>query len=210
MQSRPYIVGVAGGSGSGKTFFLSGLLEHFATDEITLISQDDYYLPAQTQTDEENRLYNFDLPTAIDRKQFCLDIGKLLNGETLTKRSYTFNNPHAAQELLVLRPAPIIVIEGLFVFYYSELNSLLDRRIFLHADEEIALARRLERDRVERGYAADDVKYKWYNHVIPAYKKYLMPYQEMCDQLIVNNGKDPFALAELTRILAEDLRSKLL
>ena len=76
-NSKPVIIGIAGGSGSGKTFFLHSFLHHFKTDEVTLISQDDYYIPPGEMTQEENKLYNFDLPTTIDSQQFVMDLKKL-------------------------------------------------------------------------------------------------------------------------------------
>src|SRR5947208_11356103 len=85
----PFIVGIAGGSGSGKTFFLKCFLEHFTADEVCLVSQDDYYIPvAHNMTKEENKLYNFDLPATIDHEHFQQDISKLLNKETILKHEY--------------------------------------------------------------------------------------------------------------------------
>jgi uridine kinase len=166
MQSKPFVMGIAGSSGSGKTFFLRCFLNHFTEDEITLISQDDYYIPANTKTQEENKLYNFDLPTAIDRKSFYHDIKSLFDGGTVYKEEYTFNNPNIKPRILEIKPAPILIVEGLFIFHYEEVNALLDHRIFLHADEDIALDRRLKRDLIERGYNEEDVRYKWVNHVV--------------------------------------------
>ncbi len=83
-MNKPYIIGIAGGSGSGKTFFLKCFLEHFTDAEISLVSQDDYYIPvAHNMTKEENKLYNFDLPSTIDHQHFEDDISRLLNGETI-------------------------------------------------------------------------------------------------------------------------------
>src|SRR6267142_6068837 len=97
---KPFIIGIAGGSGSGKTFFLKCFLEHFTNDEVCLVSQDDYYIPvAHNMTAEENKRYNFDLPDTIDYQHFKEDISKLLNNETIYKKEYTFNNPNATPKL---------------------------------------------------------------------------------------------------------------
>lgn len=209
MKNKPFVMGIAGSSGSGKTFFLNCFLDHFHPDEITLISQDDYYIPANTKTQEENKLYNFDLPTAINREAFFRDIQALFNGETIYKEEYTFNNPNIKPKILEIKPAPILIVEGLFIFHYSEVNELLNEKIFLHADEEVALERRLRRDLTERGYFEDDVRYKWVNHVVPAFNEYLLPFKESCDRIIINNVDDPEVMLKVTSEISEHLKKQL-
>lgn len=206
---KPYVIGIAGSSGSGKTFFLKSFLNHFAADEITLISQDDYYIPANTKTKEENRLYNFDLPTSIDREAFFQNIKDLFDGKTVFKEEYTFNNSNIKPKMLEIKPAPILIVEGLFIFHYTEINELLDYRIFIDAEESVALARRLKRDLIERGYDKDDVMYKWTEHVVPSYNQYLLPYREICDKVLVNNTEDPILIHQATNIISDDLKEKL-
>lgn len=209
MTEKPYVIGIAGSSGSGKTFFLKCFLHHFEPHEVTLISQDDYYIPANTKTQEENKLYNFDLPTAIDRDAFYRDIQSLMEGKTIVKEEYTFNNPALKPKILEIKPAPILIVEGLFIFHYSEVNAMLDERIFLAADEEIALKRRLRRDLIERGYFEEDVRYKWVNHVVPAYNEYLVPYRNSCDRIIINNTDDPENIIRETNAIAAELKQTL-
>ena len=139
MNKKPYVIGIAGSSGYVKTFFLNCFLKHFSPDEVTLISQDDYYIPANTKTQEENKLYNFDLPTSIDRNAFYKDISDLFDGKTIYKEEYTFNNPAIKPKMLEIKPAPILIIEGLFIYHYTEVNKLIDHRIFLDANQDIAL-----------------------------------------------------------------------
>ena len=206
---KPYVIGIAGSSGSGKTFFLKSFLDHFSEDEITLISQDDYYIPANTKTREENRLYNFDLPTSIDRETFYAHIKDLFEGRTIFKEEYTFNNPDIKPKMLEIKPAKVLVVEGLFIFHYEEINRLLDYRIFLDAEEHIALERRLKRDLIERGYDHDDVMYKWTNHVVPSYNEYLLPYREQCDLVIHNNIDDPLIIQTFTNDIAQELKKRI-
>ena len=205
---KPYVVGIAGSSGSGKTFFLNSFVNHFDKHEVALISQDDYYIPANTKTQEENKLYNFDLPTAIDREAFYQDICLLFEGQTIYREQYPFNNPALKTNIIETKPAPILIVEGLFIFFYDEVNRLLDHRIFLHADEEIALQRRLKRDLIERGYHEEDVRYKWVNHVMPAYRQYLLPFKERCDRIIVNNTNNPASILAITEEISTELRNK--
>lgn len=208
-MDKPLVIGIAGSSGSGKTFFLKSFLNHFSKDQITLISQDDYYIPANTKTREENRLYNFDLPTAIDRAAFYKDIKDLFEGKTIFKQEYTFNNPNIKPKILEIKPAPLLIVEGLFIFHYEEINEILNYRIFLDAEESVALQRRLKRDLVERGYDEEDVMYKWINHVVPSYNEYLLPYREQTDKVLINNTDDPMIIDKATSEISSDLRKKL-
>lgn len=188
MSKKPFVIGIAGGSGSGKTFFLKCFLNHFKDNEVCLVSQDDYYFRvAHNMTAEENKLYNFDEPGTIDNELFLRDISKLIHGETVFQKEYTFNNPNAEPRLLEIKPAPIVIVEGLFILHFKEISELLDLKIFIDTDEEIALQRRLKRDLIERGYPEADVIYKWNNHVVPAYNTYLLPYKDECDEVITNN-----------------------
>lgn len=209
MNNKPYVIGIAGSSGSGKTFFLNSFLNHFDPSQVTLISQDDYYIPSNTKTQEENKLYNFDVPTAIDRTAFFKDISDLFEGKTVYKEEYTFNNPDIKPKLLEIKPAPILIIEGLFIFHYTEVNDLLNHKIFLDANEDVALERRLRRDLIERGYFEEDVRYKWVNHVVPSYNTYLLPFKDSCDRVIINNTDDPAPINQITDEICKKLSEKI-
>lgn len=210
-MNKPYIIGIAGGSGSGKTFFLKRFLDHFSPDEVCLVSQDDYYFPvAQDMTPEENKLYDFDKPATIDKEQFEADINQLVAGQTIYKQEYTFNNPNIEPKMLEIKPAPILIIEGLFIFHFEGIGELLDLKIFLEADESIALQRRLKRDLLERGYSHDDVMYKWINHVVPAYKEFLLPYRDGCHKIIINNTNTAENIQAITDEISIELREKVL
>jgi uridine kinase len=210
LNKKPFIIGIAGGSGSGKTFFLNCFLHHFKQDEVTLVSQDDYYIPAGEMTQEENKLYNFDLPSTIDSEQFLRDIKQLMSGEVVYKKEYNFNNPLAVVKILEIKSAPIIIVEGLFILHFKEIAALLDHTIFVDADEQVALDRRIKRDGLERGYPEDDVLYKWHNHVVPAYKEYLLPYREQCNKVIMNNTNEPDEIIGITEDISNDLRNSIL
>jgi uridine kinase len=210
-MNKPFIIGIAGGSGSGKTFFLKCFLKHFSTSEVSLVSQDDYYFPVPPgMSAEENKLFNFDLPDTIDHQHFEDDINSLLAGRSITKKEYTFNNPGLVPKILEIKSAPIIIVEGLFILHFKKLSALLDMKIFIDADDDIALQRRLKRDLIERGYSHDDVMYKWVNHVVPAYKEYLLPYKDECDQIITNNTHVADDIVCVTEAISKNLREKIL
>jgi len=182
-----YLVGIAGGSASGKSLILKELLGYFDPEDISFITQDNYYLDRLKQVVDENGEVNFDLPTAIDRDALVKDVEALLNGETVVRKEYTFNNPKVLPEFITVKPAKIIVVEGLFVFHFSELAQRLDLRVYIDARDDVKLLRRLKRDALERGYSESDVLYRWENHVKPCYKSYLRPYRDHCDVVLTNN-----------------------
>lgn len=211
MSKKPFVIGIAGGSGSGKTFFLKCFLNHFKKEEICLLSQDDYYYRVgHSMTAEENKLYNFDLPVTIDNNQFLSDIKNLIDGETVYQKEYTFNNPNAEPKLLEIKPAPIVMVEGLFILHFEEIAEILDMKIFIDTDEDIALQRRLKRDLIERGYPEGDVLYKWNNHVMPAFNDYLLPYKEQCDKIITNNTHVADDIIQITSEISSHLRGSVL
>ncbi len=211
MNNKPFVVGVAGGSGSGKTFFLNCFLNHFEKKDVCLVSQDDYYIPvAHNMTAEENKLYNFDLPGTIDQQHFYNDIKSLLSGQTVFKNEYTFNNPGAVPKVLEIRPAPILIIEGLFILHFAEIASLMDLKIFIDTEEEVALKRRLKRDLTERGYSEEDILYKWHKHVMPSYNEFLLPYKNDCGKVISNNTQLAEDIILITKEISEALKQQVL
>jgi len=188
-MQQPFLIGITGGSGSGKTSFIRKLREGFSDEELTVISQDDYYRPRELQQKDENGIINFDLPKAIDRKAFIRDVKKLMDGKKVRRKEYTFNNEKANPKYLIFKPAKIIVVEGLFVFHYKKMRAIMDLTVFLSAMENLKLIRRIKRDRLERNYPLEDVLYRYENHVLPAFLKYIEPYVDSAD-IVVNNNKD--------------------
>lgn len=184
---QPFLVGITGGSGSGKTSFINRIREALPPESLCVISQDDYYRPIEEQKKDKNGVVNFDRPKSIDKKAFSRDIQRLVDGEVVNRPEYTFNNRDAEPKMLTFRPAPIIIVEGLFVFYYKSVNAQLDLRVFLQAKENLKVIRRIKRDRVERNYPLEDVLYRYENHVLPTFEKYIKPYVDEADIVINNN-----------------------
>jgi|SRR5688572_4412789 len=202
---QPYTIGITGGSGSGKTFFINELASHFRPEEICLISQDHYYKPREVQFTDERGVQNFDLPSSIDKDDFAADILKLKSGQSITKKEYTFNNPKATPRLLEFRPAPILIVEGLFVQYFQEIVKELDLRIFIEARDYVKLTRRIRRDNDERGYDLNDVLYRYQNHVMPIYDSLIEPLKHQADLIIPNNDHFEHALHILVMALKSHL-----
>ena len=195
---KSYTIGITGGSGSGKTFFLKNLESRFTTDELCLISQDHYYHPREMQQHDDRGIKNFDLPESIDHKQFQQDIQTLKRGEVLKKKEYTFNNPNITPKVLEFKPAPVIIVEGLFVQYFPDIEKELDLKIFIEAKDHVKLSRRIKRDKEERGYDLQDVLYRYENHVMPVYETLIKPLKHRADIVIPNNSHFNRALDFLT------------
>jgi uridine kinase len=205
-MQKPYIIGITGGSASGKTLFLKRLLSHFSENEICLISQDNYYKPIHLQIKDENGIENFDIPESIDVDRYAADIQSLRDGKDIHVKEYTFNKKDVVPKMLKFLSCPIIVVEGIFVFHFLEIAHLIDLRIFIDAKNKIKLDRRINRDNIERGYDLTDVLYRWENHVTPTYKKYIRPYKKYADIVIPNNNNFDKGL----EVICHFLKSKII
>lgn len=180
------IIGVSGGSGSGKSVFIRDLRKRFTSDQVAFISQDNYYNLRETQKKDSQGVQNFDLPSSIDLNAFTKDLIRLKSGQEVVRQEYTFNNPEAVPGTIKVNPARVIIVEGLFIFHHQPIWDLLDLRVFVHASDSQRLSRRIIRDQMERNYPLEDVLYRYEHHVFPAYKAYIEPYFNKVD-FIINN-----------------------
>jgi uridine kinase len=203
-----FTIGISGGSASGKTHFLKSLVSRFKENELCVISQDDYYHPKEKQPLDNNGIENFDTPQSIDLESFINDLRSLQSGKEVIRQEYTFNNPGITPKTLCFRPAPMIIIEGIFVFYHPALREMLDLKIFIDASKHIKLKRRITRDEKERGYTKEDVLYRYENHVDPNYEKFVKPFRKDADIIIMNNEKFEKGLELLESFIREKLYLK--
>ncbi len=204
----PFTIGISGGSGSGKTTFVQRLREQFTAAELCVLSQDNYYWPRDQQHVDERGERNFDLPESFNKKAFRQDLERLQRGEPVERLEYTYNNPLATPRLISVHPAPIIVVEGLFVLHYKKIAALLDLKIFINTKENLKVIRRIYRDQLERNYPIEDVLYKYQHHVMPAYERYILPYREEADLVINNNYHFDRALNVLVGFIRHRLSQK--
>jgi uridine kinase len=204
-MAKQYIVGIAGGSGSGKSHFLNKIRDAFSDTEVCLITQDNYYRPIDRQPRDASGIVNFDLPESIDQDRMHGDLKKLMRGQRITLQEYTFNNPAATARTLVFEPAPVIVVEGILVFCFEKINRLFDLRVFIDAREDIKIRRRVDRDRAERGYAPADVQYRYKHHVSPVFAQLVEPWREKADVVIPNNAGFDTGFAVLRDHLASEV-----
>lgn len=209
MSDQAYLIGITGSSASGKTLFLNNLIKNFEAKEVCLISQDNYYIARDEQPIDINGVHNFDLPHSIDSNAFTEDIRKIKNGQGFERMEYTFNNPSKTPKNLIFNPAPIVIVEGLFVMYFEEVRNMLDLKVFIDVEDHICLKRRIVRDNNERGYDLDDVLYRFENHVMPTYNRYLKPLKYEADIIIPNNKNFDNALGVLNGHLQAKLKLEL-
>lgn len=200
-SDRSYLIGISGGSGSGKTRIIHELRRCFKEEDLCIISQDEYYHPRDKQVWDNAGYQNFDLPQSIDDEAFCKDIRQLISGQPVEKQQYVFNNAKQEPVMLTYKPAPVILVEGLFVFYFQEIRELLDLKIFIDAEDVIKLKRRIIRDAGERNYPLEDVLHRYEFHVLPSYRAYIEPFRHEADLVINNHTHYDCALDVLSALI---------
>lgn len=181
------VIGIIGGSGSGKTSFIRKLRTVFDESKVCIVSQDDYYKAKEEQEVDKKGVENFDLPDSINHNDLEADILKLKAGEDLIRKEYTFNNEKSSSKTFQITSAPIIIVEGLFVMHFQNIRTLFDYSLFISAKENLKVIRRIKRDQLERNYPLDDVLYRYEHHVMDSFEKYIAPYRSEVDILINNN-----------------------
>jgi uridine kinase len=201
-KQKPFLIGISGGSGSGKTRIIHELRGLFPESQLCIISQDEYYHPRDKQVWDESGYQNFDLPASIDNKAFVADIKKLIHGNEVHKEQYIFNNPKKKPTILVFKPAPVILVEGLFVFHFDAIRQLLNLKIFIDAEDVIKLKRRIIRDAGERNYPLEDVLYRYEFHVLPSYRAFIEPFKHEAD-IVINNHKSYDAAIDMLSALIQ-------
>ncbi|MGM9654172.1 MAG: uridine kinase [Butyricicoccaceae bacterium] len=178
-----YIIGITGASGSGKTTLAQRLMEHFG-DMAELISLDSYYKDFSDLPFEKRAALNFDAPDIHDHLLLEQDLRALLRGEDIPRRDYDFVNHRRAAERGVIRPHPIIIIEGIHVFARQEVRDLCDLRVFAELDPDVAILRRVKRDMEERGRDLDGITLQYLRTVKPMYERYIRNYKDCADIVV--------------------------
>jgi len=194
-----YVIGITGGSGSGKTTLVQRLQSFFKEKSVSVLTMDNYYFARDHQLTDENGIKNFDLPTSIDVRKFEEDLIKLINGEAVCLQEYVFNNAEKVASEIVIEPAEVLIVEGLFVLHEEKIRERLDLSVFIHTKENIKVIRRIKRDRIERNYPLDDVLYRYEHHVLPAFDAYIKPYVDDVD-MVINNNKNFDKALELMKV----------
>lgn len=189
-MKKPIIIGIAGGTASGKTT-LAYEIQKVWKENVIVLSHDFYYKSLTNLTKAEREKRNYDCPEAYETDLLVNDIKALIFGETIQRPIYSYTERLREKETVTVNPAPIIIIEGLLVLENEELSKLMDIKIFVNADSDIRLMRLIERDTKERGINIDYIITKYKDTLRPMHEKYIEPCKKKADIIIdtnVNNG----------------------
>ena len=188
------VIGVAGGTGSGKTTLVNRLKEEF-NNEVVTISHDHYYKSNDHLPLEERKKLNYDHPNAFDTALMVSHIKRLKNGESIDRPSYSFVEHTRTKETVHITPAKVIIVEGILIFKNKELLSLMDIKIFVDTDADVRLIRRLLRDVKERGRDLDSVINQYLTTVKPMHEEFVEPSKKNADVIIPEGGFNSVALS---------------
>lgn len=202
-MKSPMLIGIAGGTGSGKSTFASRLLALFP-NEITVISYDNYYKPQDHLEFEERIKTNYDCPDALDTDLLVKHLRKLQDGEAVDVPNYDFKIHTRKREMTRLAPSPVIIVDGILTFHDERLREMFDIKIFTDADADERILRRLRRDVNERGRDIDGVINQYLGTVKPMHGIYVEPTKKYAD-IIINGGKNKTALDIVATRIAKRL-----
>lgn len=197
-------VGVAGGTGSGKTTLTRSLLETFG-NKSTVLFMDNYYKEHVDKTFEERAAQNFDAPEAFDIELLHDHIRTLKAGTPIDSPLYNFTDHNRSEETLTIDPTPVLIVEGILLFAEPRLCDLLDIRLFVDADADVRILRRIRRDVVERGRSLESVEAQYLETVKPMHELYVEPSKRKADLIIPDGGYNRVALDVLIHRISREL-----
>ena len=189
------VIGIAGGSGSGKTTVVKAIAENLKGEKVVIIPQDSYYKDSSDLTDEEKRHHNFDHPDAIDWELLCEQLSELKSGKTIHQPVYSYIScSRSKTETVTVEPADVIIIEGILIFTCKELRDQMDIKLFVDADDDDRLMRVMTRDITERGKDVRWVIERYTNTVKPMYLQFIEPSKRYADIIIPQGGHNKVAI----------------
>lgn len=186
-MSKPVIIAVAGGSSSGKTTVVNKIIKNFSDEKVEVLRHDDYYKDQSHLTIEERRKNNYDHPFALDNDLFYQHILALIDNQPIEKPTYDFVQLNRSSITETINPAEIIILEGILVLEDKRIRDLSDIKIFVEADEDVRLIRRIKRDTTERGRSLDHVLKQYLTTVKPMHHEFVKPTKRYADIIIPND-----------------------
>jgi len=199
------IIGIAGGTGSGKTTVVNQILNELPTQEVTVISQDSYYNKNDHLSYEERCNINFDHPRAIDFELLIKHLKKLKKGSAIEQPIYSFVTHNRSSDTVKTHPRKVVIVEGILIFINKELRDLIDIKVFVHADSDERLIRRLKRDIKERGRDLDEVLLRYQVTLKPMHQEFIEPTKNYADIIIPNDKYNTVAVDIVRTVINERL-----
>ena len=188
------LIGIAGGTGSGKTTLADKLVDSFGSDEVSILRHDNYYKRHDEMTYDERSKLNYDHPDAFDTELLCEHIQMLKEGKAIEMPVYDYTVHNRSNEVVVVEPAPVIVLEGILIFAEQSLCDLMDIKVFVDTDADVRILRRILRDVQERGRSLDSVISQYLNTVKPMHEEFVEPSKKRADIIIPEGGFNSVAL----------------
>lgn len=184
------IIGIAGGTGSGKTTVVKKIVNALPPHYVAVVPLDSYYNDTSHMTDEERHLINFDHPDAFDWKLLNKQINMLRNGMPIEQPTYSYILCNRLKETVHVEPKPVIIIEGIMTLINKKLRDLMDLKIFVDTDSDERLIRNIQRDVVERGRTVDMVLERYLNVLKPMHEQFIEPTKKYADLIIPQGGEN--------------------
>jgi uridine kinase len=188
------IIGIAGGTGSGKTTVVHQIMNELPKTEVGILSQDSYYKENNTLSFEERALVNFDHPRAIDFDLLVSHLKDLKEGKTIEQPVYSFITHNRTDDTIVTHPRKVMIVEGILILTNPELRDLFDVKIFVHADSDERLIRRLKRDIAERGRDMEEILNRYQTTLKPMHQQFIEPTKAFADIIIPNDKYNTVAI----------------
>lgn len=202
------IIGIAGGSGSGKTTVVKTIIEKLKKERVRVIPQDSYYKDSSDLTDEEKRVHNFDHPDSIDWDLLTEQLKELKEGHTIEQPVYSYIScSRSKTEKVIVEPADVIIVEGILILANKELRDQLDIKIFVDADDDDRLMRVISRDIKERGKDVNWVMERYQRTVKPMYLQFIEPSKRYADVIIPQGGHNKVAIDIITATVERELKN---
>ncbi|MBV7441760.1 uridine kinase [Weeksellaceae bacterium TAE3-ERU29] len=202
------IIGIAGGTGSGKTTVVNNILSTLSSEDVIVISQDNYYKDGSHLPFAEREKINFDHPRAIDFDLLVKHIKALKNKEVIEQPIYSFLTHSRTEEVIITHPKHVVIVEGILVLTNPELRELFDLKLFVHADSDERLIRRIRRDIQERGRDLDEVLTRYQKTLKPMHEQFIEPSKNYADIIIPNEKKkNTVAVEVLSAVINNKLNS---
>ena len=205
MKKKPIVIGVTGGSGSGKTTVSRKILEHFPELSIVKIDQDFYYKDQSDMPFEERLKTNYDHPFAFDTDLLIEHMNKLINFESNDDPVYDYENHTRSSKTIHQEPKDVILIEGILILEDERLRDLMDIKVYVDTDDDIRIIRRIKRDMVERGRTLDSIIHQYITVVKPMYHQFIEPTKKFADIIIPEGGSNVVAIDLMTTKIASIL-----